>query len=71
MWNIIRWCLSFIFLTNSVLFLWTTVTCIRDMKAHPEEYKIDYGRLSTKQMLAIFTIAGIVCFILMFIAIPL
>lgn len=70
-WNVIRWCISFILLTNSAFFLWVTITCMRDMNVHPEEYQSNYGRLSCKQILTIFAVAGIACLILMFIAIPL
>jgi cytochrome c oxidase subunit IV len=71
MWNIIRWCCSFVLLINSLLFILSAVTYIRDMKAHPEAYKNVYGHLNNKQIIAIFAIAGIACLVLMFVAIPL
>lgn len=70
-WNVIRWCISFILLTNSALFLWITGTCMRDMRKHPEEYESSYGRLSCQQILAAFAIAGVGCLVLMLIVIPL
>lgn len=61
MWNFLRWIISFILLTNSAFFFRTVYIFARDLKAHPDDYKNTYGRLSYPQIFAIFILAGVAC----------
>jgi hypothetical protein len=65
MWNIMRWCLSFVLLINGLFFCWATIAGARDIKRRPEEYANACGRLSYRQILAAFALAGVTCFALM------
>ena len=68
---ILRWVISVALFLDGWLFLWTTVRFVHDVRVHPAEYAECNSRLSNGQVSSIFGGAGLLCWALLFITLPL